>query len=84
MAAECKIIRLKQERTSIAALMGENTEGSVMTSGELKSVVTKARDVLDTMKEEWQEDHNSLVIMEQLCLLRNYLELLRQYYERNV
>jgi hypothetical protein len=84
MEATCKIIRLKQGHALIANLMKENVEGRLITHGELEAVVTKARNVLDTMEEEWQENHNSLVLMEQFHLLRNYLDFIRRHYEGNL
>ena len=84
MEAACKIFRLKPGNTLLGGLVKENGEGALITHRELQTVVTKARNVLDTMEEEWQENYNSLDLIEQVHLLRNYLEVLRRYYEGNL
>jgi len=84
MEIACKIIRLKPERTYVADLTKENVHGEHITHSELQAMVVKARNVLDTMEEEWQVNHNSVILMEQFHLLRNYLEVLRRYHEGNI
>jgi len=84
MEAACKIFRLKPGNTLFAGLVKENGEGQLIPHRELQTVVTKARNVLDTMEEEWQKNQNSLVLVEQVHLLRSYLEFLRKYYEGNL
>jgi benzoyl-CoA reductase/2-hydroxyglutaryl-CoA dehydratase subunit BcrC/BadD/HgdB len=84
MEAACKVIRLKPHNTSPVDLMKEeNVQKEQITYTELQSFVAKARNVIDTMEEEWQDNHNSPVIVEHLHLLRNYIEFLRRYHEGN-
>jgi len=54
MEATVKVIRLKPGYTSIDGLMMENAEEGFFTRRDLQIAVAKARNVLDTMEEEWQ------------------------------
>jgi hypothetical protein len=84
MEVTCKIIRLKPENTSIGSLIQENAQRDHIAYRELQITVANAKNVLDTMEEEWRVNHNSIDLVDQFHLLRNYLELLRRYYEGNV
>lgn len=79
-----KIIRLKPEYTSIASLIQENAQRDHIAQRELQITVAKAKNVLDSIEEEWRVNHNSIDLVDQFHLLRNYLELLRRHYEGNI
>jgi len=79
-----KIIRLKPEYTSIASLIQENVQRDHITHSGLQITVAKAKNAPDTMEEEWRVNHNSIDLVDQFHLLRNYLELLRRNYEKNI
>lgn len=84
MEVACKIIRLRQENTSFPGLNTENVQGERITYGDLQAIVAKAKNVIDTMEEEWRMNNNSVILVDQLYLLRHYLEQLRRYYEGNI
>lgn len=79
-----KIIRLKPEYSPIDSLIPENVQRDQITHRELQVIVAKAKNMRDTMEEDWRANHNSIDLVDQFHLLRNYLELLRRHYEGNI